>query len=88
MSCALLRCGCCHGCGLTAMAMVLLQPQWQRGCCHGHGSADGDATVVVMAMVLPWLLPRCKGADTGVVVVVVVVRALVLQRQQGSKALM
>ena len=40
-----------------------------------------------MAMVLPWLLPRCKGADTGVVVVVVV-RALVLQRQQGSKALM
>jgi hypothetical protein len=40
--------------------------------------------VVVTVMVLPWLLPRCKGADAGVVVV----RALVLQRQRGFKALL
>ena len=87
VSCALLQCGCCCGHGLTAMVTVLLQPQWWRGCCHRHGSTDGDATVVVTVMVLPWPLPCCKGADMGVVVVVVV-RALVLQWQQGSKALL
>ena len=67
------------------MATVLLQPQWQQGCCHRHGSTDGDAMVMVTVMVLLWLLPHCKGADAGVVVVV---RALVLQWQQGSKALL
>ena len=68
------------------MATVLLQPQWRQGCCHRHGSTDGDAMVVVTVTVLLWPLPHCKGADAGVVVVVV--RALVLQRQQGSKALL
>ena len=41
--------------------------------------------VVVTVTVLLWPLPHCKGADAGVVVVV---RALVLQRQRGSKALL
>ena len=36
---------------------------------------------MVTVTVLPWLLPRRKGADAGVVVV----RAVVLRRQRGSQ---
>jgi hypothetical protein len=69
---------------LAAVAIMLLQSQQWQGCCHGHSSSDGSATVMVTVMVLPWPLPHCEGADVGMVVV----RAVVPWQQQQSKGYM
>ena len=75
----LLRCGCYCGHGGDDIVAAA------RSCCSCGGS-DGYATglmaLTVMAMVLQQ--PCYKGADAGMMVV----RALVLQRQRGPKALM